>query len=95
MRTLATLCLFVALVAPSFAQDRAQVSVVPRPAFMTPLEGAFVIDSTTTVRVRSDDPEAGRIAEAWAARLRLASGLPLPLVDPHPFFISSPRPGFS
>ena len=81
MRTLATLCLFVALVAPSFAQDRAQVSVVPRPAFMTPLEGAFVIDSTTTVRVRSDDPEAGRIAEAWAARLRLASGLPLPLVD--------------
>ena len=81
MRTLATLCLFVALVAPSFAQDRAQVSVVPRPAFMTPLEGAFVVDSATTVRVRSDDPEARRIAEAWAARLRLASGLPLPLVD--------------
>lgn len=81
MRTLATLCLFVALVVPALAQDRAQVSVVPRPAFMTPLEGTFVIDSTTTVRVRSDDPEARRIAEAWAARLRLASGLPLPLVD--------------
>ncbi len=60
------------------AQDAARYPVVPWPAHLTPAEGAFVLDST--VSVSATDGEARRIAEAWAARVRLASRLPLPVV---------------
>ncbi len=67
---------------PSLAQNAARYPVVPQPRALEPLAGAFRLDETVSVAVTSEDPEARRVAEAWAARVRLASGLPLPLAEP-------------
>ncbi|MEM6286705.1 MAG: beta-N-acetylhexosaminidase [Bacteroidota bacterium] len=69
------------LAMPALAQDTLPVAVVPQPASVERLDGAFVLDATTTVAVTTDDPEVRRIAETWAARVRLASALALPLAE--------------
>ena len=59
----------------------AAFSIVPYPASLTPRDGSFRLDEGVSVRVDGDHPEAERIAEGWAARVRQASYLSLPLVD--------------
>ncbi|MEM0961407.1 MAG: beta-N-acetylhexosaminidase [Bacteroidota bacterium] len=76
-RVLCTLLVSLWMSVPSSAQ--ASLSLVPQPASLSVGSGSFSLDSTTTVAVRSGGPEARRVAEAWAARVRLASGLALPL----------------
>lgn len=69
------------LVASSLAdgQDAARYPLVPWPAHLAPADGEFVLDSTVSVVATT---EAGRpVAEAWAARVRLASALPLPFAE--------------
>ena len=63
------------------ATDAAVLSVVPQPASLTPLDGAFRLDESVSVRAQGGGLEAARIADDWAARVRWASYLSLPLVD--------------
>ena len=72
-------CALLLLSVSASAQDAPRYPIVPQPASVEPAEGAFVIDSTVTVAVTS--PEARPAAEAWAARVRLASGLALPFAE--------------
>ncbi len=66
-----------ALVPPAAAQPAPSYPIVPLPRQVDAREGTFVLDSTTAIAASS--PQALQEAEAWAARVRQASGLPLPV----------------
>ncbi len=64
------------------AQDLSRYPIIPWPRHIEPHPGAFPLTEATRLAV--SDPTDGdlrAVAEAWADRVRLASGLPLPLAD--------------
>ena len=68
-----------AAAAQDASTETAPLSIVPYPASLTRMEGAFRLDAS--VSVRAEGADAARIADAWAERVRRASYVPLPLVD--------------
>lgn len=54
-------------------------TVIPQPLALAPERGSFALGPSARVVVRSSSPEAGRVAELLAARLRRATGYPLPV----------------
>jgi hexosaminidase len=60
--------------APSFA------SLIPQPLAQAPERGAFVLQPSARIVVRSSSAESRRVGELLAARLRPATGFRLPVV---------------
>ena len=55
-------------------------SVIPAPARIVPVEGAFELDERTAIAIADPgDAELRRVAEMWAAPVRAFTGFPLPV----------------
>ena len=55
-------------------------SVIPKPVFAVPAEGQFALTPASVITVDPTAPELSAIAEFLAARLRPATGYPLPVL---------------
>ena len=54
-------------------------TLIPQPLAQAPERGAFPLEPTTRIVVRSTAPEASRVAQVLAASLRPATGYRLPV----------------
>src|SRR5258708_11529228 len=54
-------------------------NLIPKPISVTPAPGAFVLSSTTKIKVGSGDSELLRLGSVLANALRPATGFPLPV----------------
>ncbi len=63
----------------SAAALKNQNNLIPRPQSRVPAPGMFVLTATTALQVQTGNAELKRIADAFAAPLRRATGFPLPV----------------
>ena len=81
MKTLGQLAAVISLSAPAFASPTGEIAIVPAPAKLTTSEGSFELSNGTKVIAGKG---AGSEADALATRLRVFTGLALPVAHTQP-----------
>ncbi len=75
-------CLLLATLPEAQCQDLNRYPLIPWPQYIEAREGTFTLDSLTQITLSDPtDDDLHAVAAFWADRVRLSSGLPLPIAE--------------